>query len=302
MPPVVSVNNTTPDEAIDYFRGKLAIPTSRWDQLLGDVHAKAFTVAGATQMGMLHDFQAAIDNAIATGSTLAEFRDTFDAVVEESGWSYKGSRNWRSAVIFNNNVRPAYMAGRWAQYQRVKDRRPYLGYFDVGDPRVRDQHRQWNGTILPIDDTWWDTHYPPNGWNCRCYTRSFSERQLQREGLQVTKRPPSTPVERMNPHTGEIYGDVPEGIDVGWSYNVGKAWMAPDIVFGERVLAMPPVVRRAALEQAQRAAADADPAFAAFVDRAMLTAAAGRCPAPGIHPHGWLREQYGHRTVVRHAM
>jgi hypothetical protein len=25
-----------------------------------------------------------------------------------------------------------------------------------------------NGITLPIDDPFWDSYYPPNGWNCRC--------------------------------------------------------------------------------------------------------------------------------------
>ncbi|MEM0954965.1 MAG: phage minor head protein [Pseudomonadota bacterium] len=148
----VSVSNTTPQEAIDHFTNKLPLPTTRWDQVVGDIRAKAFTVAGATKMGILHDLQAGIERAISEGTTLAEFQETFDQVVEEVGWSYKGSRQWRTALIFNNNVRSSYLAGRWQQYQRAKATRPFLGYFTVGDGRVRDQHRVWHATVLPVDD------------------------------------------------------------------------------------------------------------------------------------------------------
>jgi hypothetical protein len=25
-----------------------------------------------------------------------------------------------------------------------------------------------DGTVKPIDDHWWDSHFSPNGWGCRC--------------------------------------------------------------------------------------------------------------------------------------
>jgi hypothetical protein len=36
------------------------------------------------------------------------------------------------------------------------------------------------GTVLPVDDPFWDTHYPPIGFNCRCGVRSLSESELER--------------------------------------------------------------------------------------------------------------------------
>jgi uncharacterized protein with gpF-like domain len=58
--------------------------------ILGGAHARAFTVAGATKDGMLTDFRAAIDDAIANGTTIADFRKKFDDIVQSYGWDYKG--------------------------------------------------------------------------------------------------------------------------------------------------------------------------------------------------------------------
>ncbi len=102
--------------------------------------------------------------ALKNGTTLTQFRKDFDAIVEKHGWAYKGKRGWRSAIIFDTNMRTSHMAGRWAQIQANKDRRPFLQYRTAGDARVRPQHRQWNGLIYPVDDAFWSTHYPPNGW------------------------------------------------------------------------------------------------------------------------------------------
>ena len=41
-------------------------------------------------------------------------------------------------------------------------------YVTVGDDRVRDRHIALEGTVLPKTDPFWQTHYPPNGWACRC--------------------------------------------------------------------------------------------------------------------------------------
>lgn len=237
-------------DAIDYFRGKLNIPSRRWDEMLGDIHARAFTVAGATKAELLDDLRKSVDDAIANGISITDFRKQFDEAVAKHGWSYKGSRGWRTRVIYDNNLASAFAAGKWQQIQETRDSRPYLQYVTAGDSRVRPEHAAWDGKVLPVDDPWWDTHYPPNGWNCRCTVRTLSQGQMEREGLTASEAPPLDPTERISTATGEIYGKVPKGIDVGWDFNVGKAWLGPDIAFGEKVMGLPEAMRRPALDGA----------------------------------------------------
>lgn len=46
--------------------------------------------------------------------------------------------------------------------------RYYLQYRTAGDKRVRPEHAALNRVTLPISDSFWETFFPPNGWNCRC--------------------------------------------------------------------------------------------------------------------------------------
>lgn len=41
-------------------------------------------------------------------------------------------------------------------------------YSTVGDNRVRDEHKVWEGVIFEKGDPLLDIWYPPNGWSCRC--------------------------------------------------------------------------------------------------------------------------------------
>lgn len=212
-------------EAIEYFRDKLRLPTARWTDLWQGQHARAFVVAGAMNDDLLRDFQSAILKAIEQGTTLEEFRRDFDRIVAAHGWSYKGGRNWRSRLIYQVNLRMAYAAGHWGQAQRTKKRRPYLRYVAVQDERTRPQHRTWHGTVLHVDHEWWKTHYPPNGWNCRCNVVSLSERDLKRFGFKVSESPPpgETVDHTINTAAGPTKVTVPEGIDPGFGYNPGEA-------------------------------------------------------------------------------
>ena len=120
----------------------------------------------------------------------------------------------------------AHAAGRWERIQRTKELRPYLAYWPVRDARTRPEHLAWRGVVLPVDDPWWQTHYPPNGWRCRCQAIQLSERDLKRFGLKLSDgAPPLRPRKYRNPRTGEVI-EVPEGIDPGFAYNVGEAHMA----------------------------------------------------------------------------
>lgn len=67
------------------------------------------------------------------------------------------------------------MAAEWQRIQENKDLFPYLQYETVGDGRVRPEHAILNGIVRKVDDPFWNTLYPLNGWNCRCTVKSLVE-------------------------------------------------------------------------------------------------------------------------------
>jgi SPP1 gp7 family putative phage head morphogenesis protein len=216
--------DVAPLEAIEYLRQKVRVPTRAWTDVWQGMHARAFVVAGAQSDALLADFHEAVTAAIAEGRTIEDFRKDFDRIVETHGWSYKGSPGWRSRVIFETNLRMAYSAGRWAQVQEVKRFRPYLRYVALMDGRTRPLHAAWHNTVLHADDPWWKTHYPPNGWNCRCTVQSLAERDVPKvEGAKLQAPPSKEVVKTINGAAGPVRITVPEGIDPGFAYNPGEA-------------------------------------------------------------------------------
>ncbi|MHB1350106.1 MAG: phage head morphogenesis protein [Desulfobulbaceae bacterium] len=154
------------EEAIEFFRLKLSMPTAAWDELWKEMHSRAFTVAGATRNDLLEDLRTAIDKALAEGTTLAEFRKDFDQIVQRYGWKYNGGRGWRTAVIYDTNLSMAYSAGHYRQRNdpAVLAARPYLRYLPSSSRVPRAEHMRWYGLVLRHDDPFWRTHTPPNGW------------------------------------------------------------------------------------------------------------------------------------------
>lgn len=228
-----------PREALEFFRSKGLTQGFAWQDVWQEEHARAFTVAKAMNRDLLEDIQGAVDQALAEGRTLRQFQDELRPLLEAKGWWGRkpmidpltarrkivqlGSPR-RLKTIFEVNMRSAYAAGRWERAQRNKEAFPYLRYVTAGDGRVRPEHQAWNGVLKPLDDPWWNTHYPPCGWNCRCTAVPVSRGQLRRRGWEVTEDPPSFPkVPYTNPRTGKTY-DIERGIDPGFNFNVGKAY------------------------------------------------------------------------------
>lgn len=68
---------------------------------------------------------------------------------------------------YNFVAASAAMAAKWEQFQQDGDRY-YLQYRTAHDDKVRPEHAALEGVTLPMSDPFWETYYPPNGWNCRC--------------------------------------------------------------------------------------------------------------------------------------
>lgn len=216
-------------EQIGYFRRKLSLPTRAWTDLYAQEHDQAFVVAGAMKRDLLGDLRGAVERAIAEGGTLEQFRGDFDRIVERHGWQYNGGRGWRTRVIWETNLRQSYNAGREAQMAdpELRKRRPY-GLYRHGDSRnPRPQHLAWDGMVLPLDDPWWATHTPQNGWGCSCKKFMIGPRDVERMGLSVTEQSPPVELEErtigQRSPNGPRTIQVPKGIDPGFEHAPGRS-------------------------------------------------------------------------------
>ncbi|HJU39347.1 MAG TPA: phage minor head protein, partial [Tahibacter sp.] len=168
--PKIRGNFRTMPEAVRYFGEKANLPSATWRDLWQGQHARAFTVAGAMKADLLGDLRQAVDGAIRDGESLGKFRQRFDDIVARHGWAHTGSRNWRTKVIYDTNVRTSFMAGKYAKLTDpdMLARHPYWEYRHYTRDNPRLEHKAWNGLILRHDDPWWQVHFPPNGWGCHC--------------------------------------------------------------------------------------------------------------------------------------
>lgn len=232
------LKSLTPEEAIKSFRKKGYAIGFSWRDVWKEEHAAAFTVAKAMRIDILEDIRSATDKAISKGIAFGEFKKQLAPVLQAKGWwgrkdivdpldgktkpATLGS-NRRLRTIYDTNMRMAHSAGRWERIERLKDRRPYLRYIAIQDERTRQTHRAWHNTVLPADHAFWDTHYPPNGWRCRCSVQQLSDRDLKRFGHKLSKQAPDLGTRQvLDRRRGEVH-TVPIGIDPGFDYNVGKA-------------------------------------------------------------------------------
>jgi hypothetical protein len=119
-------------------------------------------------------------------------------------------------------VATARAAGEWERTQRTKAFLPFLRYTLSSSERLRPEHRSWVGTILPVDDPWWHTHYPPNGWGCKCGVRQMTRRQAERDGYSADAAAPEVETRSWFDNRNGRRIDVPAGIDPGWAQNPGR--------------------------------------------------------------------------------
>ncbi len=217
-------------------RGDLK-PTVRWSEMMHEQHAVAFTVAKIAKLDLLRSVQASLDSVIREGGTFEGWKASILPELRKTGWwgrvqnkALTGTdepiivNERRLRTIFDTNTRMSLAAGHWQRIQRQKKQFPYLRYLPSTSEHKRPLHKEWYGVILPVDHPWWQTHFPPNGWGCKCHFEQVTEARMRRMGWKVTPddQIPDGPPRLFTPAGGETIS-VPADIDPGFSYNPGTA-------------------------------------------------------------------------------
>lgn len=107
---------------------------------------------------------------------------------------------------YDTCIATATQSARWQQFKAQKDIFPYLRYQTAGDDSVRDEHRLLDGVTKRIDDPFWKTYYPPNGWNCRCEVIQVPDDEAEETPEENYRKPVVDPLFRTNVgETGLIF-------------------------------------------------------------------------------------------------
>ncbi|MEQ1695993.1 MAG: phage minor head protein [Hyphomicrobiaceae bacterium] len=225
-------------EVLAYFRNKGQTLSFDWRDVWPQEHAHAFTVAKATQIEVLNTIREAVDDALARGVPFEQFRAGLEPRLKALGWWGKqlmgdpatgqvelvqlGSPH-RLRIIYDANIRTANAAGLWERIWRTREMLPFLIYMETTSVEPRDEHLIWARTpiVLRVDDPWWETHFPPNGWQCKCWVLQVDEEDARAAGWTPdTQAPELDAQDWTNKRTGDVMS-VPAGIDPGWQTNPG---------------------------------------------------------------------------------
>lgn len=219
-------------EAVDFLKSKAVVSREVFDELLPELRARAFAIAGIEDAGVLQRVRDRIADLPAGADWNAVKRD----VVEEiSPWLDAGdggtlASQRRAELLMRHHGFQAYRSAQYETIQRTKHVFPYLQYIATQDERTRASHRALHGVVLPADDPFWQTHTPPWGWGCRCQVVQISERQKQAIEAEDADKPAdhrrvltAEQRERMNA-SGTLYRAMPP------SREDGGRWGLPQTV------------------------------------------------------------------------
>ena len=176
------------DEAITFFRNKTNLTPQQFQALTQAARTKAFTVADGANRVVRDSIREMLDGALADGLTLREFQDNAADVLDATGVSPRTPWYWET--VYRTNGASSYQVGRWKQMSDpdVVAERPFLRYVSARLPNSRPDHIDKHGLVYPVTDAFWQTWYPPNGFNCFCTVMSVSESALRRSGWSVSTR------------------------------------------------------------------------------------------------------------------
>lgn len=108
---------------------------------------------------------------------------------------------------YHHAVGSANKARQWNDFKANKDLYPNLKYVAIKDGRTRKSHKAWDGMVLPMNHPFWNTHYPPNDWGCRCDVIQVDD-PTDEKGLDMENLTDLKPSFNINVgKDGQVFGD-----------------------------------------------------------------------------------------------
>jgi SPP1 gp7 family putative phage head morphogenesis protein len=185
------------------FGGKLddfVLRSPNW-RMLSDLRLNIYEFSAAKTFQEVLDIQSAIVDPDGFIRPFAEFRETADQM-----WDMYNVTHLETE--YNTAINQSLSAREWSDLEESGAKK--LMYQTQNDPNVREEHAALDGLVYPINDPFWNTYMPLNGWNCRCFVvEAFDEpvspKLTRAERAEINTQVP--PLFRVNPGKDRLIYD-----------------------------------------------------------------------------------------------
>jgi SPP1 gp7 family putative phage head morphogenesis protein len=137
------------------------------DYTTPDMEMLTRLVSDTWQFSAAKNYQELRDLTLALKDDNGKLREWNDFKEVAQGIGDRYNESWMRTE-YDMAIASSQNAARWTEFEKEADVIPNLKYQTVGDSNVRPEHAALDGIVRPLSDPFWSTHYPPNGWGCRC--------------------------------------------------------------------------------------------------------------------------------------
>ena len=166
-----NTRTTTRNAALDNFLKKHPALYNDIENEMEYARQKYFWIKKVTDVNVTEKIFKQMSNTLENGGTFKEWKKDVDNILSQSGLTLNEGY---LKTVFRTNMNHAYNAGIYMKMDKYKERYPYYQYCGTLDGREQEHTRELNGKIFKIGTPEADKYFPPNGFNCRCYTISLT--------------------------------------------------------------------------------------------------------------------------------
>jgi SPP1 gp7 family putative phage head morphogenesis protein len=187
------------NEAIDFIKSKPVVSQQVFNELLPELRARAFTIAGIEDANVLQSVRDTIATLPAGQSWDVVKKSIISQIspyivdpnaTEEERAAQEAAAEAKAELLLRVHGNQAYEAASYRVMDAQRAIFKYWQYRTIGDSHVRPTHAALDGLILPHDSSFWDTHFPPWAWGCRCTVIPMSDASVAAERERDAARAP----------------------------------------------------------------------------------------------------------------
>lgn len=164
------------DAAVEWAQSRVTLTPAQFRRLSDHMKLRAFTIGRLTQIDMVEKAKTEyLKQLTGQTSSMTDFVKTLQA--DADGVGYAGYYE----MVYRTNIQTDYNAGR--AMEMANNQPVALEFIGIEDSRQSEICAARSGVILPYNDPWWESNWPPLHYNCRSTVRAIYREEAEATGL-----------------------------------------------------------------------------------------------------------------------